>query len=131
MEACKGIPWASRKFVKFILDNTTDHLWSDDDLFKCLPHFLPVKADYETVLSNLYATRSKLVHGGRPFPPSSGIGGGPSIPTKALIDYDFTSKPFPPVVWFERVVNHALSEFIKRSLPSAASNESPNGAKDV
>jgi hypothetical protein len=37
---------------------------------------------------------------------------------------DWSSTSFPPVVWFERVVNNALNLFVERSLQSDNGNES-------
>ena len=117
IEACKGISWTSRKFTKFLLDNTNDKLWeNDDDLFKVPARLLPTSENYETVLNNIYTARGKLTHGGYSFPLSSAIGIGPTSPSRAFTSFDWSSKPFPPVVWFERVVSNALNSFIENSL---------------
>ena len=118
IEACRGMPWASRKFTKFLLDNTCDKLWEADDLFKVPAALLPAKEDYESAINHIYIARGKLTHSGRPFPPSSSIGVGGTVPTRAFFSYDSSSKPFPPAVWFERVVNCAINSFLERSLGS-------------
>ena len=117
LEACKGIPWANRKFMKFLVDNTDDQLWEKDDVFKVHERFLPDKAEYENALSRIYAARGKLTHQGRAFPASSEIGVRSSAAWRAF-DFDWLSKekPFPPVVWFERVVNRALNGFIENAI---------------
>jgi hypothetical protein len=124
IEACKGIPWASRKFTKFLLDNISDAFWKEDDLFKVPETFLPQREGFEAALKNIYNARGKLTHGGRSFPPSSAIGRGPTISSRVFMSFDFSSKPFPPAVWFERVVNNALNLFIERSLRSDDGKES-------
>jgi hypothetical protein len=116
IEACSGIAWASKKFTKFITDNITDDLWKEDDLFKELTPFIPQKEDFELALNSIYSARGKLTHSGRSFPLSSSIGVGPTAPSRAFMSLDFSSKPFPPVVWFERVVNNALNGFIERTV---------------
>lgn len=119
IKACKGIPWSLRKFTKFLLDNTADELWKEeDDLFKVPAEILPTRENYETVLKDIYRTRGKLSHAGHSFPPSSTIGLGPTFPSKVFRNFDFFSKPFPPIVWFERIVNHAINTFLKSLLVS-------------
>jgi hypothetical protein len=124
IEASKGIPWASRKFTKSLVDNTTEDLWKEDDLFRVPATFLPKREDFETVLNTIYNARGKLTHGGHSFPPSSAIGIGPTIPSRVFMSLDWSSTSFPPVVWFERVVNNALNLFVERSLQSDNGNES-------
>jgi hypothetical protein len=123
VEACKDMSWTKRKFVKFLVDNTTDDFWEKDDLFTVSPEILPRRDNYESVLKSVYEARGKLVHAGQPLPPSSAISGGPTISVKASMAIIASpSKVFPPVVWFERVVNHALNTFIDRSLASVTTN---------
>ncbi len=115
IEACKGIPWAQRKFVKFLVDYADDSLWQEDDLFTVPPSFLPSKPHFEQVLGDVYQARGKLTHGGHPFPRSAVIGVGSTVPARALMSFDWSDKPFPPVVWFERVVSVAFKNLIERS----------------
>jgi hypothetical protein len=116
LEACKGIPWASRKFVKFLLENCTDDLWGEDDVFRVPSAFAPTPADFEDSLGRIYEARGRLTHGGKSFPASSGLGIGPMVSAKVIMAVDWAKKPFPSVVWFERVVNNALRGFINHSL---------------
>ena len=37
LEACKGIPWANRKFIKFLVDYTNDRLWEKETTFSKFP----------------------------------------------------------------------------------------------
>jgi hypothetical protein len=119
IEACRGIPWASRKFTKFIADNTNDKLWEEDDLFKLPTSFSPKREDFVPTLDTIYSARGKLTHGGHPFPASSAIGVGPTAPSRAFMSIFQSSKPFPPIAWFEHVVNNAINGFIENTPPSA------------
>lgn len=124
IEACRGIPWASRKFTKFIVDNTSDKLWEKDDLFKLPSSLSPKREDFVSLLDTIYSARGKLTHGGHPFPPSSAIGVGPTAPSRAFISIFQSSKSFPPIVWFERVVNNAINGFIENTLQTNVNNDS-------
>lgn len=117
VEACKGIPWAKKKFSKFLLENVSDALWKADDLFKLPPQFpLPNKNDFEAAIHEIYEARSKALHSGGSFPASASIVTGPMLPAKALFELDGTQRPFPPVSWFERVVNIAIQSFVERTI---------------
>lgn len=118
IEACKGISWASRKFTKFLLENRTDDILKEDDVFRIPTAFVPLPDDFEDSLARIYRARGKLTHTGRSFPASSVLGRGPTVPARSIMSFDLKTKPFPPVVWFERVVNNALRGFIERSLES-------------
>jgi hypothetical protein len=116
VEACKGTSWAKRKFSKFLLENVSDTLWTADDLFKLPKQFpLPNKDDFEVAISEIYEARSKALHSGGSFPASASIVTGPMLPTKTLFEFDITQRPFPPVSWFERVVNTAIQGFVERA----------------
>jgi len=128
LEACKGIPWASRKFVKFLRENHTEDIWGEDDVFRIPADFVPSREQFEDSLVRIYSARGKLTHGGKSFPASSVLGIGPTVPVKAIMGFDWGEKPFPPVVWFERVVNNALLGFIDRSLASGSPKTAEPGA---
>jgi hypothetical protein len=120
INACNGIPWASRKFIKFLCEYCTDDLWNDDDLFHVPTELLPLQGRFKNALRDIYDARSKLTHKGRSFPPSAAIGLGPHMSFRAAASFDWKKKPFPPVAWFERVVNNSLNGFINRTLPDKA-----------
>lgn len=120
LEACKGMPWSNRKFVKFILEYTDDRLWTEDDLFRTLPLFIPKRDDFESTLRQIYIMRGKATHGGQSYPLSARVGIGPFVPTEIMLETGGTfgrnnNKPvFPAVTWFERVVNMALCGFLEK-----------------
>jgi hypothetical protein len=116
VESCKKDRWTKRKFTKFLLENTGEELWTEDELFK-LPDFLiPKKQDFESTIKEIYEVRSKGLHSGGSFPASASIVTGPMLPAKALFEFDSTQRPFPPVSWFERVVNTAIQGFVERAI---------------
>jgi len=121
VEACKREQWISRKFKKFILDNITDEPWREDDLFKLPSQYFPNKNEFEKALSDIYDARSQLLHHGRSFPPGAQMGISYRVPFRVGMEcFDPSSKRFPPVVWFERVVNCAINNFIEASIRDAA-----------
>ncbi len=122
VEACSGIPWAKRKFVKFLVDNAPPRLWEEDDLFHPPEMLVPKEEELEAVLGAVYEARSGATHHGRAFPGSASFGIGPTIPARLLVEFD-PSQPrggVPPAVWFERLVNFALNDYIERTEPDDA-----------
>jgi hypothetical protein len=137
IEACKGEHWIKKKFKKFLLDNTNDSIWTEqDDLFRIPRHMLlPTRDAFEQTLGKVYDARSKATHVGQPFPVTASHTGGPFLPsrlTDALIRSAVSghTSVFPPVIWFERVVNSAISGFWERSLTTADSEQSPHVSKE-
>jgi hypothetical protein len=113
--ACKGMPWAGRKFRMFLKGMTDESLWCPDDLFRGASgvHFSPTAAHFEQVLKNIYNSRSEAVHEGQPYGASIDVGIGPTVSVRAL--HELLSKhplKVPPVCWFERVVNLALNRYL-------------------
>jgi hypothetical protein len=64
IEACRGIPWVSRKFTKFIVDNTNDKLWEEDNLFRLPTSLSPKREDFVSVLVHLGVNNGKVMQGG-------------------------------------------------------------------
>lgn len=119
IEACSGMTWATKKFIKFLFDNTGKDLWEKDDLFRLDSLFCPKQDELQSAIRSVYAARGGATHGGRPYPLSIAIGIGPTVPVGALLDLNFdpsntTPTPIPPIVWFERLVNSALCNFVRR-----------------
>jgi hypothetical protein len=118
IEACSGIPWANRKFTKFLVDNVGNNLWEKDDLFQVDQLFCPKQNELESAIRSIYAARGGATHGGRPYPSSVAIGIGPTIPVDAILDLNpelanTPVTPIPPVVWFERLANSAFNNFVR------------------
>jgi hypothetical protein len=119
IEACSGMSWATRKFTKFLLENTANDLWKKDDLFQLDELFCPKQDEIEPTIHAVYAARGGATHRGRPYPPSIAIGIGPTFPSSVFRDINLGQPntpitPIPPVVWFERLVNCAINNFVKR-----------------
>jgi len=121
VEACKGIPWAKKKFVKFIVEHTNDSLFTkEDSLFNLPILFAPKKQNFEDSLDEIYKMRSNAGHRGQTFPPQVGLGTQPNVSIFAMTQFerDFkktgTGFVVPPATWFERVVNLALLTYIEK-----------------
>jgi hypothetical protein len=117
VSACQSENWAGKKFKKFVTDNLDDSVWDrEDDLFRVPLEVLPRREGLQRTLGEIYGARSRATHRGRRFPASAFYSGGPSVPFhvgQALFGSD---SAFPPVVWFERIVNKALRTFWQRSV---------------
>jgi hypothetical protein len=119
MEACAGIPWATEKFTKFLVDNVGDNFWEKDDLFQLGELFCPKQSELGSAIRKIYATRGGATHWGRPYPSSIAVGIGPTVPFDAVRDLNLGATntpvaPIPPVVWFERLVSSAINNFFRR-----------------
>jgi hypothetical protein len=114
VEACKGNPWSSKKFKKFLLDNLNhEAIASQDDLFIVPEFFRPKEEDIARALDKVYGTRSGSTHAGHSYPASASIGPSSNIPTEALDGMINQQRPFPPIGWFERVVNCSICGFLR------------------
>jgi len=124
IEACKREWWATRKFKQFLIDNVDDSIWTEqDELFHEIRlENLPKRENFEQTLGKIYNVRSKATHEGQLFPITASYTGGPVIPIRAATALFGTDSPFPPVVWFERIVNSALYGYWDRAIPRSQCN---------
>ena len=118
LEAAKSESWIKRKFVSFLMDNCGDELWSEDKVFLAPTRWLPDKEGFESALTQVYQARSSSTHSGERFPATAGLGTGTMLPIEAMREIDSGNPMFPPVTWFERVVQMALIKFITDDLSS-------------
>jgi len=110
-------PWTRRKFVRFIEDRIPEDFWTTQDSLygnefsKLLE---PQRPDFARALNRIYSARSGASHQGEAFPLTSRIGPGPLIrgDVAAAIVYGDNTLQFPPVIWFERVVNIVMNRMI-------------------
>ncbi len=117
LTASKRERWVKRKFTKFLTDNIDDSVWNqDDDLFKPPLRILPCREDLQKTLGKIYDARSTATHSGRQFPASASYSGGPQIPARMMSAFFGSDSVFPPIAWFERVVNVAIRKFWERSM---------------
>jgi hypothetical protein len=128
IEACRGEYWATKKFKQFLMDNVADSVWTEpDELFHQMSNdILPKNENFEATLGKIYKARSKATHVGEPFPISASYTGGPSINVRAASHLFGLDDAFPPVVWFERIVNNALSNFWKRLITRRFQRTTPD-----
>jgi hypothetical protein len=119
LTACSNNPWSVRKFTKFLIDNAGQDIWEKDDLFHLDELFWPKKEDLERTIKSIYSVRSGATHHGQPYPPAIALGVGPYLSAEASRDLNLTGLPntaitrIPPIVWFERLANLAINNFIK------------------
>ena len=86
IEACSGMPWASRKFTKFLVDNAGEAIWEKDDLFHPLDFLLPKRTELERTVQAIYRARSGSTHEGRAYPGTASVGFGPNFPRNFFSD---------------------------------------------
>jgi hypothetical protein len=102
-----------------------ESVWTEqDELFRKMRlEDLPKRENFEQTLGKIYNARSKATHEGQPFPATASYTGGPRISVRAASALFGTESPFPPVVWFERVVNSALYGYWDRAVPTSQRSE--------
>ncbi len=110
----KGNPWSSRKFRKFIMDNIdTSEVCREDNLFVVPQELCPKEAEIGKAIGEVYQARSGATHSGHSYPASAAIGPSVMMPVKAFDCVFNQQQPFPPIGWFERVVNNAVCTYIR------------------
>ncbi|MFN7944006.1 MAG: hypothetical protein U0Z53_01420 [Blastocatellia bacterium] len=132
VEATKGMNWNTKKFLNFLQDNISDELWiEEDDTFRVPERFIPPKDDFEDAIKKIYQTRGKVAHSGGEYPPSASVGLGPTLPSRQLFNAYGLKSAFPPLPWFERVVNIALRRFIERNIEAILRDTDSLGANNT
>jgi hypothetical protein len=114
LEASKDNPWTSRKFKKFLLDNM-DHeaIGRKDDLFVVPQELCPKADEIANALGEIYQCRSGASHSGQSYPASASVGPSTTFSLRAFDEVMNEQRPFPPIGWFERVVNTAISRYVR------------------
>ena len=108
------------RFVKFIINNTTDDFWDPKRIDTHLPPVLYVeKNDLKEYLKRVYRIRSDYLHDGIPFPPfiyeppyknaELPLGDKTWTTEKLWTKADFIPLPH----FFERLVRHVLINFLR------------------
>jgi len=116
IEACQGLSWSGRKFKKFLCDHVGDEIWTEkDDVFADMQFLAPKKERFEYALDQIYKNRGTSLHVGKDYPISGTVGTSPRIPAKMMLEFGTSKNFFPPVTWFERVVNIALRTYLECS----------------
>jgi hypothetical protein len=111
--ACKGIGWAEKKFIRFLVNHVPVTLFDKTDRLFFLPgNLIPALGDFEKALKAIYGARSGSLHRGSVFPPSIAIGTSPWIKLRSLPLNLLKPDKVPPVAWFERVVSLAAQQFL-------------------
>ncbi len=107
-----------RRFVKFIIDHTTDEFWKDTGR----PEMGRIDLkELPALLTKIYEQRSSTLHMGEPFPPpiySAPIRGSEICPAQSVerSGRKWENKDFIPYPhFFERLVNHVLKNFLMKN----------------
>lgn len=113
----------AKKFKKFLLKYLDrEAIKGEDDLF-IVPEFFchtPTAADIEQALTKVWECRCAATHEGQSYPASAAIGPSPFLPAKVLDAVFDPQRPFPPIGWFERIVNSAICGFLRSRRPTTA-----------
>jgi hypothetical protein len=111
-----------QRFVSFIELHLANDFWviPDADYDEASQKLLPqiAKTDLSKRLKAIYDARSEYVHTGVPFPQYVELGSRDRVPVAVvadLINLPEQKRPVPPVIWFERVVNLVIVEFMTRT----------------
>jgi hypothetical protein len=111
--ACKGIPWAEKKFIRFLVNHVPlTSLLKTDPLFFLPEALCPPPRDFEKTLKAIYGARSGSLHRGSAFPRSIALGTSPWHKARNLPLNLLKPDKVPPVTWFERVVSLAAQKFL-------------------
>jgi hypothetical protein len=111
--ACKGIPWAEKKFIRFLVNHVPlTSLLKTDPLFFLPEALCPPPRDFEKTLKAIYGARSGSLHRGSAFPRSIALGTSPWHEARNLPLNLLKPDKVPPVTWFERVVSLAAQKFL-------------------
>lgn len=111
--ACRDHGWKGQRFRAFIEENVVpSQLLVEDDLFWVPKEYGPVGVRLTQALKMIYQARGGATHEGREYPPSACIGPSPMRPVEAWHQLMTEESPFPPVGWFERVVNNAICGYL-------------------
>ena len=113
--ATADMKWTGQKFRQCLMRYADDSIWLPDDLFVLEADWLPKREEFETVLRKICRMRGAVLHSGERFPASVGIGTTPLVPVRALQDL-LAGDTFPPVTWFERVVQRAALCYAEETL---------------
>jgi len=115
LKATEGDRWVAAKFVGFLMEYANPSAWAEDDLFRIPVLGVPESDSFEKALRSIYRTRSRATHSGAPFPGTASLGTTRLVDDAALFQVFGDEAMFPPVVWFERVVNEALRNYAART----------------
>ena len=86
-----------------------------ENLFQLPEEWLPKKSDFKKALGSIYTARSGATHTGRHYSGAARVVTGPWVSWDALPELlNSAAGIIPPIGWFERVVNSAVTHFIER-----------------
>ena len=122
LAAAEGERWATWKFVKFLMGNVdTAELARQDEVMMTPPELCPAASEVEPALKHIYRARSGASHAGKEWPIAAQVGPNMNVPLRAFADVMNEKAGFPPIGWFERVVQSAIMRFVLASVKNIES----------
>jgi hypothetical protein len=121
LAAAEGNTWLSRKFCLFLTRFASDPTWPSDGTDSLhpnldLPH-APKSDEFDAVLKRVYKARGGVVHAGGRIPDEAFLGANTRLSPEAFVALMAPTEPFPPLPWFERVLNQAINSFCRSPQP--------------
>jgi hypothetical protein len=115
LAAVQGNQWLSRKFQLFVSRYASNPEWptdGTDDLHPNLelPH-APTSDQFQDALKRVYKARGGVVHAGGKIPSEAFLAAHTELSPEAFVALFAPDDPFPPLPWFERLVNQALKSY--------------------
>jgi hypothetical protein len=104
--------WPTRKFKKFLTDDTDNKIWEEEISTECYLSSSLVGR----IFRKIYTARSDATHAGQQFPVTASYSGEPEMPIRVAMKMFSLDPVFPPVVWFERVVSIAIRTYWERAV---------------
>ena len=120
---CKSISWTKDKCKKFLTEHAAvEDFAAEDDLFpgERLPCEEP--EDFNKALDQVFDLRNRFVHAGQPYPVSTTLGLTPRVNTRIVTEILAGEPLLPAVVWFERVINSSMNNYLSGQVFGGASN---------
>ncbi len=109
------------KFVSFFVEFLTNEFWQiPDELYAYHSVFPDISTEnFQSCLKEIYDTRSRYVHAGKPFPTYVEFGLRIKHPVEIFNEVSNLKgkrRFVPPLAWFERLTHMAIIEYMRRSL---------------
>lgn len=116
LAAAEGERWTTWKFTTFLMDNVdTAELARNDDVMMTPPELCPAADKTEKALKHIYRVRSGASHAGEEWPIGAQVGPNMNVPLRAFTAAVNEKAAFPPIGWFERVVQSAIIRYALKS----------------
>ncbi len=113
--ATAGDRWSGRRFRECLKRYTDDTIWTKDDVFIQIDEILPKPDKLDAALKDIYKRRGAVLHSAQDLPLTAALGTSSEIPVTAMGEIR-SGDAFPPVTWFERVVQKSIVTYLEKML---------------